>query len=44
MKASTLLMQAGAAAMLLAAAGCKHHGDDAQMETKFPGMVTAGGR
>jgi hypothetical protein len=29
--------------MLLSAAGCKRHGDDAMKETKFPGMVSAGG-
>lgn len=43
MKASVFLMHVGAAAMLLTAAGCKRHGDAAIQETKFPGMVTAGG-
>jgi hypothetical protein len=36
-------MHAGAAALVLSAAGCKQHGDSAMRETKFPGMVTAGG-
>jgi hypothetical protein len=36
-------MHAGAAALLLSAAGCKQHGDNAMRETKFPGMVSAGG-
>jgi hypothetical protein len=31
------------AALLLGVASCKPHGDDAQRQTKFPGMVTAGG-
>ena len=43
MKALTFLMHAGAAALLLSAAGCKEHGDEAMRETKFPGMVSAGG-
>jgi hypothetical protein len=43
MKALVFLMHAGAAALLLSASGCKQHGDDAIRETKFPGMVTAGG-
>ena len=43
MKASVFLMHAAAAALLLSAAGCKQHGDNAMRETKFPGMVTAGG-
>lgn len=29
--------------VVLAAAGCKQHGDNAQHKTKFPGMVTADG-
>jgi hypothetical protein len=29
--------------VLLAAAGCRQHGDSAQRNTKFPGMVTAEG-
>jgi hypothetical protein len=36
-------MHAAAAALLLSAAGCKQHGDNAMRETKFPGMVSAGG-
>jgi hypothetical protein len=36
-------MHVGAAALVLSAAGCKQHGDDAMRDTKFPGMVTAGG-
>jgi hypothetical protein len=40
MKTTTTLM---AALVLLAAAGCKQHGDEAQRTTKFPGMVTADG-
>jgi hypothetical protein len=40
MKATTTWM---AVLVLLAAAGCKRHGDSAQRQTKFPGMVTAGG-
>jgi hypothetical protein len=36
-------MHAGAAALLLTAAGCKQHGDEAMRETRFPGMVSAGG-
>jgi hypothetical protein len=43
MKALVFLMHAGAAALLLSAAGCKKHGDEAMRETKFPGMVSAGG-
>jgi hypothetical protein len=44
MKPTTLLMQAGAAALALTlVAGCKQHGDAAQQKTHFPGMVTAGG-
>ena len=43
MKASVFLIHAGAAALLLSTAGCKRHGDDAMRETRFPGMVTAGG-
>ena len=30
--------------MLLVLAGCKPHGDGAQLKTHFPGMVTADGR
>jgi hypothetical protein len=41
MKVTTLLMQG--ALVALALVGCKPHGDNAQLETKFPGMVTAGG-
>jgi hypothetical protein len=36
-------MHAGALALVLSAAGCKQHGDEAMQETKFPGMVSAGG-
>jgi hypothetical protein len=36
-------MHVAAAALLLSAAGCKRNGDAAIRETKFPGMVTAGG-
>jgi hypothetical protein len=43
MKAFTFLLHAGTAALLLSAAGCKQHGDDAMRDTKFPGMVSAGG-
>jgi len=43
MKALTFLMHAGVAGLVLATAGCKQHGDAAQIQTKFPGMVTAGG-
>ena len=44
MKPSTLLMQAGTAALAVALlGGCKQHGDAAQQQTHFPGMVTAGG-
>jgi hypothetical protein len=43
MKALVFLMHAGAAALLLSTAGCKQHGDNAMRETKFPGMVSAGG-
>ena len=44
MKSSNSLMQAGAAALALALlAGCKQHGDGAQAQTHFPGMVSAGG-
>jgi hypothetical protein len=43
MKALVFLMHAGATALLLSAAGCKQHGDNAMRETKFPGMVSAGG-
>lgn len=38
-----ILMHAGAAGLLLAATGCGRHGDAAQEQTRFPGMVTAGG-
>lgn len=41
MKASVFLMHGIAAAALLA--GCQPHGDNAQRQTKFPGMVSAGG-
>jgi len=41
MKASVFLMHGIAAAALLA--GCKPHGDNAQRQTRFPGMVSAGG-
>jgi len=37
------LMHASALVLLLAAGGCSKHGDEAQRQTKFPGMVTAGG-
>jgi hypothetical protein len=40
MKTTTTIM---AVLVLLAAAGCKQHGDSAQHKTKFPGMVTADG-
>jgi len=40
MKPTMTLM---AVAVLLVAAACKQHGDDAQRKTRFPGMVTAGG-
>jgi len=40
MKTTTTIM---AVLVLLAAAGCKQHGDHAQSKTKFPGMVTADG-
>jgi hypothetical protein len=40
MKATTTIM---IMLVLLAAAGCKQHGDEAQRKTKFPGMVTADG-
>ena len=43
MKALTFLMHVGVGGLMLAAAGCKQHGDAAQIQTKFPGMVTAGG-
>lgn len=33
----------GTAAFLLAVSSCKPHGDNAQRQTRFPGMVTAGG-
>jgi hypothetical protein len=36
-------MHGAAAVLVLGAAGCKEHGDNAMRETKFPGMVTAGG-
>jgi hypothetical protein len=32
-----------AAALVLLTAGCQRHGDNAQVQTKFPGMVTSGG-
>ena len=38
MKAAITFMAA-----LALLAGCKQHGDEAQRQTKFPGMVTAGG-
>jgi hypothetical protein len=41
MKASIFLMHG--ALLALALAGCKPHGDNAQVQTKFPGMITAGG-
>lgn len=37
-------MKVLAVLVVLAAAGCKQHGDNAQRKTKFPGMVTADGR
>ena len=40
MKTTTTIM---AVLVLLAAAGCKQHGDHAQRKTRFPGMVTADG-
>ena len=40
MKATMTTM---AALVVLAAVGCKQHGDEAQRKTKFPGMVTADG-
>jgi hypothetical protein len=44
MKASSLFIQGAALVMVLGAlGGCKQHGDTAQIKTKFPGMVTAGG-
>ncbi len=43
MKALNFLMHAAAAALLLSTAGCKQHGDQAMRETRFPGMVSAGG-
>jgi hypothetical protein len=43
MKALTFLLHGAAAMLVLSAAGCKQHGDNAMRETKFPGMVTAGG-
>ena len=44
MKPSTLLIQAGGAALaVVLLAGCNRHGDAAQQQTHFPGMVTAGG-
>src|SRR5437763_6251676 len=44
MKPSTLLIQAGGAALaVVLLAGCNRHGDAAQLQTHFPGMVTAGG-
>jgi hypothetical protein len=36
-------MHAGALALVLSATACKDHGDEAMRETKFPGMVSAGG-
>jgi len=41
MKASTYLIPGVLVALALG--GCKEHGDEAQLKTKFPGMVTAGG-
>ena len=41
MKTTTMTLLA--VALVLAAAGCKQHGDSAQLKTKFPGMVTADG-
>jgi hypothetical protein len=43
MKALIFLMHMGVGGLMLAAAGCKQHGDSAQIQTRFPGMVTAGG-
>jgi len=43
MKALVFLMHAGALALVLSAAGCKKHGDESMRQTRFPGMVTAGG-
>jgi hypothetical protein len=43
MKALTFLVRGAALVLVLSAAGCKQHGDNAMRETKFPGMVTAGG-
>jgi hypothetical protein len=45
MKALVFLMHAGAAALLVATAGCDRDGAGAghSMQTRFPGMVTAGG-
>ena len=40
MKTTTTIV---AVLVVLAAAGCKQHGDSAQHKTKFPGMVTADG-
>jgi hypothetical protein len=36
-------MKVMAVLVVLAAVGCKQHGDNAQRKTKFPGMVTADG-
>ena len=36
-------MKATALLLVLAAVGCRQHGDEAQRKTKFPGMVTADG-
>lgn len=45
MKASTYPIPGVLLALTVALAvgGCKDHGDSAQIKTKFPGMVTAGG-
>jgi len=43
MKAFTLLLHGAAAALVVASVGCSQHGDNAQRQTKFPGMVSAGG-
>jgi hypothetical protein len=43
MKAFTFLMHGAAAVLVLTAAGCKQHGDNGMRQTKFPGMVAAGG-
>lgn len=46
MKALVFLMHAGACGLLLASAGCHREATDAATgvrQTKFPGMVTAGG-